>query len=288
MASHKPSSFAAPQARDPIAGPVVPDAAITKGITDVSHVDHPGSSRPAEADAPAPEPPSPERRRDLGRRVRFECDMRGVPLPLEFRAPNYARRLKPLFDRLLALAALVVLSPVLVAVAIAIRLGDGGPVMFVQQRTGYLGRRFPLYKFRTMVTDAELLKEALRSRNVHGAGSPDFKLIDDPRITRVGRFLRRTSLDELPNLWNIVRGEMSFVGPRPTSFDAGTYAMRHLPRLAVRPGLTGLWQVSGRANVGFDERTEMDIAYIRALSPQQDLSLVLKTVSAVRKADGAH
>lgn len=232
--------------------------------------------------------PRRERRKDMARRVRFECDMKGVPLPFEVRAPSYATRLKPPIDAALALGALVVLSPVLLACAIAIKLGDRGPILFVQPRTGYLGRRFRLYKFRTMVVDAEKLKESLRHKNVHAADSPDFKLIDDPRITRVGRFLRKTSLDELPNLWNIVRGEMSFVGPRPTSFDATTYSMNHLPRLAVRPGLTGLWQVSGRANVDFDERTAMDIEYIRSMSAKRDLKLVLKTVSAVRRADGAH
>ena len=239
-------------------------------------------------DTIAPSFPPPERRSDMARRVRFECDLRAVPLPLEVRAPSYAARLKPLADRALALVALVILSPVLILAAIAIKLDDRGPVLFIQPRTGYLGHRFRLFKFRTMVTDAEARKEALRSRNIHGSDSPDFKLLDDPRITRIGRILRRTSIDELPNLWNIVRGEMSFVGPRPTSFDASTYAMAHLPRLAVRPGLTGLWQVSGRASVGFDERTAMDIAYIRSMSPQRDLALVLRTVSAVRRADGAH
>jgi lipopolysaccharide/colanic/teichoic acid biosynthesis glycosyltransferase len=237
---------------------------------------------------PSPTFPPPERRSDMPRRVRYECDMRGVPLFLEFSNHNYARRLKPPVDRALALIAIVLLLPLLIPIAVLIKLADGGPVLFVQQRTGYLGRRFPLFKFRTMVPNAEAMKEALRTQNVHGPESPDFKLIDDPRVTRIGRFLRKTSLDELPNLWNIVRGEMSFVGPRPTSFDASTYKMHHLPRLAARPGLTGLWQVSGRANIGFDERSEMDIAYIRSLSPQQDLSLMIKTVSAVTKADGAH
>jgi len=245
----------------------------------------------ADASADRIEPacfPRPERRSDWARRVRFECDMRGVPLPFEVRRASYATRAKPVADAALALVATLLLLPVFLAVAIAIKLDDGGPVLFVQPRTGYLGRRFRLFKFRTMVVEAEALKEALREHNLHGATSPDFKLADDPRITRVGRFLRRTSLDELPNLWNIVLGEMSFVGPRPTSFAASTYAMAHLPRLAVRPGLTGLWQVSGRANVGFDERTAMDIAYIRSMSARRDLALVLRTVSAVRRQDGAH
>lgn len=228
-----------------------------------------------------------ERRKDLARRVRFEADMRGVPLHLELRRGSYARRLKPLFDGALALLALIALVPVMVAVAIAIKLDDGGPILFVQERTGYLGRRFRLFKFRTMVPDAERLKEALRQYNVHAEDSPDFKLLHDPRVTRVGRFLRKSSLDELPNLVNVVLGDMALVGPRPTSFSAATYRMAHLPRLAVRPGLTGLWQVSGRANIDFDERSALDMQYIRSLSARQDLDLILRTVNAVRRGEGA-
>ncbi|TKD52217.1 sugar transferase [Sphingomonas baiyangensis] len=213
--------------------------------------------------------------------------MRAVPLHLEVRRPSYAARAKPFIEGAMALVAIVILAPVLLAVAVAIKLHDGGPVLFVQWRTGYLGRRFRLYKFRTMVVDAEALKESLRAQSVHGSASPDFKVIDDPRVTRLGRFLRKTSLDELPNLWNVVKGDMALVGPRPTSFCASTYGMAHLPRLAARPGLTGLWQVSGRANIGFDERTEMDIRYIRELRPTLDALLVLRTVRAVRRGEGA-
>ncbi len=237
---------------------------------------------------PPPARSAPERRKDLARRVRFECDMRGVPLHLEVRRPGYVGRLKPALDRTAALVALVILSPLMLAIAAAIRLHDGGPVLFIQHRTGYLGRRFRLYKFRTMVVDAEAMKAKLRAQNVHAADSPDFKLVDDPRVTRLGRFLRKTSLDELPNLINVLRGEMALVGPRPTSFDASTYGMRHLPRLAVKPGLTGLWQVSGRANIDFDERSELDMRYIRKLTAKQDLGIILRTVKAVKKGDGAH
>lgn len=232
--------------------------------------------------------PPPERRSDMARRVRFECDMRGVPLHLEMRRGSYAKRLKPVLDGAVALAALVFLAPVLLLVALAIKLDDGGPVFFIQLRTGYLGRRFRLYKFRTMVVDAEALKERLRAYNVHAADSPDFKLVNDPRVTRLGRFLRKSSIDELPNLLNVLRGDMALVGPRPTSFDASTYRMPHLPRLAVKPGLTGLWQVSGRANIDFDQRAEMDMRYIRSLSARQDLGIIVKTVGAVKKGDGAH
>ncbi|WBH17817.1 sugar transferase [Sphingomonas radiodurans] len=228
-----------------------------------------------------------ERRQDMARRVRFESDMRGVPLHLEVRRGSYARRLKPVFDAVVALAALIVLSPLLVIVAIAIKLDDRGPVFFIQRRTGYLGHRFRLFKFRTMVVDAEALKAKLRAHNIHAPDSPDFKLANDPRVTRVGRILRKTSIDELPNLWNVVRGDMALVGPRPTSFDASTYRMPHLPRLAAKPGLTGLWQVSGRANIDFDERAELDMRYIRSLSAKQDLHLIVRTINAVKKGDGA-
>jgi lipopolysaccharide/colanic/teichoic acid biosynthesis glycosyltransferase len=231
--------------------------------------------------------PPAERRVDMARRVRFESDMRGVPLHLEVRRGTYARRLKPVLDAVLAAAALIVFAPVLILVAIAIKLDDGGPVLFIQQRTGYLGRRFRLFKFRTMVVDAETLKAKLRAHNIHAADSPDFKLAHDPRVTRIGRLLRKTSIDELPNLWNVVRGDMALVGPRPTSFDASTYRMPHLPRLAVKPGLTGLWQVSGRANIDFDERAELDMRYIRSLSAAEDLKLIARTVNAVKKGDGA-
>lgn len=238
------------------------------------------------AAAPA-SPPQHNRRRDLQRRVRFECDMYAVPLPLEVANPGYAKAIKPWIDRSLALLALIALSPVMLVVALLIKLDDGGPVLFVQDRTGYLGQRFRLYKFRTMVLNAEALKEQLRAQNIHGDNSPDFKVRNDPRITRIGRILRKTSLDELPNLINIVRGEMAIVGPRPTSFDAGTYSMKHLPRLAVKPGLTGLWQTSGRANIDFDERSDLDIHYIRRMSAWFDLALIWRTVKTIWGDKGA-
>jgi len=232
--------------------------------------------------------PQAERRQDWQRRVRFECDMRGVPLPLEYRQAFYARRVKPMVERFVAAMLLVLLAPVFLAAAIAIRLDGKGPIFFRQNRTGYLGRPFRLVKFRTMVPEAEALKASLRAQNHHASDSPDFKLIEDPRITRVGKFLRKTSIDELPNLINVLRGEMALVGPRPTSFDVGTYKMHHLPRLAARPGITGLWQVSGRANVDFDERTELDVDYIRSMSFANDTRLMFRTVGAVRRGDGAH
>jgi lipopolysaccharide/colanic/teichoic acid biosynthesis glycosyltransferase len=162
-------------------------------------------------------------------------------------------------------------------IALAIKLDSPGPVLFKQQRTGYLGRRFELLKFRTMVRDAEQQKEQLRHLSIHGQHSPDFKLRDDPRVTRIGRLLRPSSLDELPNLINVLRGEMALVGPRPTSFVASTYAPHQLARLAIRPGVTGLWQISGRSDLDFCTRTELDVEYINRASLWLDLRILLIT-----------
>ena len=229
-----------------------------------------------------------ERRRNWHNRVMFSCEMQAVPLPLEYRSALYPRYIKPAIERAMALGMLLVLAPILLVVALLIWLNDRGPVFFRQERTGYLGRRFRLFKFRTMVPNAEALKAELYRHNAHGEGSVDFKMKNDPRITRIGRFLRKTSLDELPNLLNVVRGDMALVGPRPTSFGVHTYGEQHLPRLAVRPGITGLWQVSGRADVDFDTRAQLDISYIRMQSLALDIALMRRTVGAVLSANGAH
>ena len=187
--------------------------------------------------------------------------------------------LKRAFDLVVCALCLPVLLPLMGACILAVRLDSPGPALFTQLRTGRDGRRFRMYKFRTMVVNAEELKEQLRHLSI--VPWPDFKLIDDPRITRVGRFLRKTSLDELPQLINIVRGEMTFVGPRPTSFGAETYELWHTARLEVTPGLTGLWQVAGRNAADFDQRLRMDIDYIRRMRPTLDAFIVFRTVAAV-------
>jgi lipopolysaccharide/colanic/teichoic acid biosynthesis glycosyltransferase len=227
-----------------------------------------------------------ERRRDYEERVRYQCRMAAVPLRAGDQGDVYFLVIKPAFDQLVAALLLLALAPFLLLIAIAIKLQDGGPVIFVQSRTGYLGERFPLLKFRTMIRDAERAKAALAHLNLH-SGSPDFKAANDPRITPIGRLLRSWSLDELPNLVNVLRGELSLVGPRPTSFDVSTYASRHLTRLAVRPGITGLWQVSGRALIGFDRRCEMDEDYIRRASLRTDLLILFRTAGAVLRRQGA-
>jgi lipopolysaccharide/colanic/teichoic acid biosynthesis glycosyltransferase len=192
---------------------------------------------------------------------------------------------KRVLDIAVSTTALLVAAPVLLLCALAIRLESPGPVMFSQKRTGRAGRRFPMWKFRTMVANAEELKAELAHLNV--LPPPDFKIPNDPRITRVGRFLRATSLDELPQLFNVLRGDMSIVGPRPTSFPASSYELWHTQRLDVAPGMTGLWQLEGRNATTFDERLRLDVQYIRHMSLGQDLRLMVRTVGAVVRRDGA-
>ncbi|MFI8223645.1 sugar transferase [Pseudomonas sp. NPDC085632] len=186
-----------------------------------------------------------------------------------------------------ALMILLLISPLLIGLALTIKFTSEGPVMFVQKRTGYRGRKFGMYKFRTMVANAEELKESLRHLNKHGADAIDFKIDHDPRITRIGGFLRRTSLDELPNLINVFTGDMRLVGPRPTSFNAYRYKDNHLARLAIYPGMTGLWQISGRSNIDFDQRVELDLSYIAEQSLLLDLKILLKTPFKVFSGHGA-
>lgn len=190
-------------------------------------------------------------------------------------------------ETFIAFLLLVILSPILIIAAVAIKLDSDGPVFFLQKRTGYLGRRFSLIKFRTMVNNAEQIKCDLAHLNRHDANSPDFKIIDDPRITKVGKILRRYSIDEIPNFINVLMGNLRLVGPRPTSFDASTYNTENLVRLSVYPGITGLWQISGRSNVDFEKRVGLDEKYIRNQSMWQDLFILLCTPFAVFKGKGA-
>jgi lipopolysaccharide/colanic/teichoic acid biosynthesis glycosyltransferase len=183
-------------------------------------------------------------------------------------------------------AVLVAIAiPVIAVCALAIRLDTPGPVMIAQLRTGRDGRRFRMLKLRTMLANAEELKPLFAHLSV--LPPPDFKIPNDPRITRVGRFLRATSLDELPQLFNVLRGDMSLVGPRPTSFDPSRYELWHTQRLDVRPGITGLWQVEGRNVTTFDERLRLDVQYIRRRSLALDLTLLVRTVVVVLQRSGA-
>ena len=190
-------------------------------------------------------------------------------------------------DLLLVTITLPLCLPLNAIVAVIIRItSPGAPVFFKQLRTGKGGRRFQMYKFRTMVPDAEELKS--KYAHLNELKWPDFKITNDPRITPVGRFLRQTSLDELPQFFNVLRGEMSLVGPRPTSFGPETYKLWHTHRLDVMPGLTGLWQIIGRAQLEFDDRLRLDIAYIERASLWLDINILFRTVMAVFERRGAH
>ena len=186
-----------------------------------------------------------------------------------------------------ALCILAIISPLLLTLAVLVKFSSPGPVFFVQKRTGYRGRAFGMYKFRTMVANAEALKESVRHLNKHGADAIDFKIDKDPRVTPIGQWLRRSSLDELPNLFNVVLGDMRLVGPRPTSFNAYRYKDNHLARLSIYPGMTGLWQISGRSDIDFDQRVELDLSYINEQSLMLDLKILLKTPFKVFSGHGA-
>jgi lipopolysaccharide/colanic/teichoic acid biosynthesis glycosyltransferase len=193
---------------------------------------------------------------------------------------------KRFMDMFLVLISLPFWLPVIGLIALIIRLtSPGAPVMFRQLRTGKGGQRFKMYKFRSMVPNAEELKA--KYAHLNELQWPDFKITNDPRITPIGRILRKTSLDELPQLFNVLRGEMSLVGPRPTSFGSETYKLWHTERLDVTPGLTGLWQIIGRAQLEFDDRLRLDIAYIERRSLWLDCTILFYTIAAVFKQRGA-
>jgi len=200
---------------------------------------------------------------------------------------NAYHLVKRLMDLFLVLVSLPLWLPLIGIIALVIRItSPGAPVIFKQQRTGKGGHRFSMFKFRTMVPNAEELKA--KYAHLNELQWPDFKITNDPRITPVGRFLRKTSLDEIPQLFNIMRGEMSLVGPRPTSFGTETYKLWHTERLDVTPGLTGLWQIIGRAKLEFDDRLRLDIAYIERRSIWLDIHILFRTVLAVFERRGAH
>ncbi len=201
----------------------------------------------------------------------------GLDLPMIF---------KNLLDRFLAALGLILASPVMIAAAIAVKLTSPGPAVFKQPRCGLNGRKFKLYKFRTMVQNAEKLKNDLMKFNeVDGAA---FKMKNDPRITKVGKFLRKTSIDELPQFLNILKGEMSFVGPRPPLADEViNYDLWQRRKLSMKPGLTCLWQISGRSDVSFEQWMKLDLEYIDHWSLWRDAQILARTVPAVLKGTGA-
>jgi lipopolysaccharide/colanic/teichoic acid biosynthesis glycosyltransferase len=200
------------------------------------------------------------------------------------RAYDYAKRV---MDVTLIGLSLPLFFPVFLLVSLLIKLeSPDGPIFFTQERTGKHGKRFKMYKFRSMVPNAEQLK--LQLAHLNELKWPDFKISNDPRVTRIGNILRKTSLDELPQLLNILKGEMSLVGPRPTSFSADTYDLWQTARLDVIPGLTGLWQIIGRGETEFYERLRLDIAYIKHRSLWLDVQILFRTVWVVFSQRGTH
>jgi exopolysaccharide biosynthesis polyprenyl glycosylphosphotransferase len=195
--------------------------------------------------------------------------------------------IKDLFDRSAAALGLLMLSPLLVAIAIAIRHSDRGPALFTQMRVGKGGEPFKIYKFRTMVIDAEARLAEIREKN--DSDGVLFKLRKDPRVTSIGAHLRKWSLDELPQLINVLRGEMSLVGPRPAlPEEAAKYVAHVRRRLVVKPGLTGMWQVSGRSDLSWDETVRLDLRYVENWSFALDLQILWKTFSVIFRGAGAY
>ena len=204
----------------------------------------------------------------------------------EEKAPASGLFWKRVLDITLSAVALLAAAPLLAAVALAIKVASPGAVLYQAKRVGLKGRRFICYKFRTMVCDADKLKDGLRAENERRG--PCFKIAADPRITRVGQFLRRYSLDELPQLWNVLRGEMSMVGPRPHPLDDfEQYRLEHLRRLDVTPGITGLWQVTARRDPSFQRNMALDLEYIEHWSLGLDLWILWKTMFVVLHGSGA-
>jgi lipopolysaccharide/colanic/teichoic acid biosynthesis glycosyltransferase len=194
---------------------------------------------------------------------------------------------KRVLDITLTVLASPVWLPLIAIIALAVAFSSpGGPVFFIQQRTGRGGRQFGMIKFRTMVPNAEALKE--KYAHLNELKWPDFKITNDPRVTRVGRILRKTSMDELPQLFNVLRGDMSLVGPRPTSYSPKTYLLWHTARLDVLPGITGLWQATYRSAVDWDNKSRLDIAYVERRCLALDMEILLRTIPMVLAARGAN
>lgn len=215
------------------------------------------------------------------------------------RYDGWGSAFKRVCDVVLASLALLVLAPALAVIALLIRRSGPGPVLFVQERLGRDGRPFNFYKFRSMKHDSDdAIHRQFAAMFINGdhegcadsnSGDQVFKLKQDPRVTRIGAFLRRTSLDELPQLFNILKGEMSLVGPRPPiAYEIENYQPWHMERLKAVPGLTGLWQVSGRSSVSFEDMVRLDIRYISTWSLWNDLVILLKTVPVVLRGTGGY
>ncbi|MCF7982787.1 MAG: exopolysaccharide biosynthesis polyprenyl glycosylphosphotransferase [Thiohalocapsa sp.] len=223
--------------------------------------------------------------RGLSRRQRLRFHLKRAGWVLVVRGSYFIKRA---FDIVVSGVMLLLLLPVFLAVALAIRLESPGPVLFRQTRVGRWGTLFTMWKFRSMYVDAEARKAQLMARN-EMAGGVLFKMKDDPRVTKVGKFIRKTSIDELPQLWNVLMGDMSLVGPRPpVPAEVDQYSPSDRRRLEVIPGITCIWQVSGRSEIPFDQQVELDVAYIHSQSFWTDVKILLKTVPALLFGTGAY
>jgi exopolysaccharide biosynthesis polyprenyl glycosylphosphotransferase len=220
------------------------------------------------------------------RRTRMALFDEGFWSKIQRRKSNFFRFIKRFFDILVSLTAIILLSPILITVAIAIKLESRGPLVFKQLRAGKFNIPFTMLKFRSMRVDAEYLKESLMS--VNEMDGPVFKIKEDPRITRVGKFIRRWSIDELPQLFNVLRGDMSVVGPRPLPVvEVAEMTESQMRRHSVKPGLTCIWQISGRNEISFDEWIQLDLIYVDNQSAVLDLEIFLRTFAAVLKRKGS-
>lgn len=222
-------------------------------------------------------------------RASAHCTAQSIIVPVIDARENYDpiyRLEKRGLDVIVASLILLLFSSLILVISLLIKVTSRGPVIYKQERTGKNGKRFKMWKFRTMNHNSEVLGSSLRDSS--HLKHPDFKLIRDPRVTLIGKFLRKFSIDELPNLINVLKGDMSLVGPRPTSFRPGAYKKWHMARLKATPGVTGLQQVSGRANLQFDERVLLDINYIIYQSILYDMYILLKTISIVISTKGAY
>ena len=208
---------------------------------------------------------------------------------VRLRAQRTSAMVRRAFDVVASGIGLLVISPLLLGAAIAIRIDSRGPVFFAQERLGRRGRPFRLYKLRTMAIDAEGRKTALQAASAGALSGVRFKLRRDPRVTRVGAILRKFSIDELPQLWNVLRGDMTIIGPRPPVWrEVALYDPAALRRLEVTPGLTCLWQVGGRSDLSFEEQVALDVEYIDHASLRSDVSILLRTIPAVVTGRGAY
>ncbi len=215
---------------------------------------------------------------------------RAGALPVEYHElGGFSYMAKGIVDRVIAAVALLVLAVPMAVIVAIIKLSSPGPAFIKQERVGRFGRPFYFFKFRSMQYDAEDLRDTLEDHNDHDVDIPlIFKMRNDPRVTRIGSFLRRSSLDELPNLFNVLRGEMSIVGPRPPlPREVAHYTAYHMQRLSTTPGMTGLWQVRGRCELPFDRMVELDLEYIRNWSLMGDFAIIVRTPLVVISGKGA-